>query len=250
MISEASKEFLRLTEKLLESDKLFSVCSNFDFNDHFFDERLDAAFDGVFLGKTSWKGGEQLPWRSWLLASGFPYSLYDKHDRNLLELIDDHTVYGNDFRSKKTLHSFFGRVCRPLEKFCGKSYMHYLLERWSQPNLRSFPNFYFDVEPIEWLWEELHKNKRQFKTGRASVTCCTNMYFRFNAITKKPIVGWILKHCEWSHLYQDIFSPCNIGAVICKQLDWEIKGHVSVYFVSLFLDDKKRAKELLRTYGH
>jgi hypothetical protein len=246
--NNAYSAFVTTTKALLAEEKIYCLHLQFpatqkDTSD---DRLLGAAFDAAFTGKDKQKGGAILPWRKWLINSGFPDILYKEHGNSLMETILDPRISEQNFQSKSSHHNFFGRLCRPLIQHHGKTYMHYLLERWKRGSgYRSQPNFYFDIERPEWIWEELIKNGEQIKTGRSGATCATNMFFRWDTSNNRPIVGWILKHCHYSHFYQDVYSPQLIARAICKEVGIECNAVISVFFVSIFMDAKKNAKQLL-----
>ena len=238
--------FVELTKHLVESD--FETCVHvkysFDKNTHENSE-LQRAFDAVFKDRFKWKLSRNLPWRLWLLESGFPHILYKENDGDLNRMMADNRLITYNFSSCDTAHSFFGHICRPLSTCGGKSYVEYLLERWAEPVKRVQPFFYFDLEPMEWIWNELITNVNAIKTYRSGGICCTNMFFRWDRRRNIPIHGWILKHCQWSHMYQDIYSPLYILRAVLKELGMDCTGEISVFFVSISLDERRKAKELL-----
>ena len=239
----ASHAFAELTSKLLNEKFVYSESVNFRVCKE--EKTVDECLDRVFAGRTAWKYGTQLPWRIWLLELGFPSKIYDEHECSLESMIQDERVWQQNYRSRNSTHSFFGRLCRP--QLSGQSYMAYFLERFKDENLRSYPNFYFDVEPMAWIWEELMRNKTQPKSGRGAATCCSNIWFRWNPKKQSLAVGWIMKHAMWSHLYQDIFSPIDIAMAICEELNLR-NAEVSVFFCSLKLDEPKTAKKFMEYY--
>ena len=231
--------FIELTKKLMDDPFLHSESATFPAITQASPE-LNLAFDCSFSDKTAWKRGKELAWREWLSESGFPLSLYEKSGRDLMKMASNSEIWERNKPGKNSNHSFFGRICRPTG--CGKSYLQYLIERLKHPSFRSYPNFYFDIEPCEWLWEELMLHPSQPKSSRGAYACCANMWFRM--VRDKLVVGWVMKHAIWSHLYQDIFPPVAIAWAIGKEVGITNLG-VSIYFCSLKMDEKRRARKFL-----
>ena len=92
--------------------------------------------------------------------------------------------------------------------------------------------------------------KNQIKTMRASKSCCPNIFFRWNSELNLPIIGVVCKHNQWSHLYQDFFIPHMVGKVL---LEMNLKSSIkcnefigTILFVSSTMDDRKRAREIIK----
>jgi hypothetical protein len=244
---DAANAFVMVANELIRDPKMYCLSLQFlaTEKETARDRAVASAFDHAFGDKSKQKGNEILPWRQWLINSGFPQRIYLEHDRDLMATIEDPRISEQNFQAKVSNHNFFGRMCRPLPQHGVKTYMHYLLERWRNKQQRSQPNFYFDIEPMEWVWDELIKHPKQIKTGRSGATCATNMSFRWDTVNDRPIITWILKHCYFSHLYQDIYSPQLIIRAICKELGIECNALISVFFISIFMDERKIANKLL-----
>lgn len=239
----ACEAFLKTTEELLSRKKIYAFNLLYDVEPKSAqDELLERIYDEVFVGKTAWKGGKELGWREWLLNSGFPIMLYEENGKDLGKTIRDERISQRNFRARDSYHNFFGRMCRPLDS--DSTYMNYMLDRWGS-GAKSHPNFFFDIEPMEWVWEEMLRNKKQVKTGRAAATCATNMFFRWDTEEDRPIIGWVLKHSCWLHFYQDVFSPVLITEAINKELGKDWRWKANIFCVSLFLNEKPRALALL-----
>jgi hypothetical protein len=247
--NNACQAFIKTVEELVLSKKIYCLQLQFPVTekDTSDDRALAEIFDVAFEGKSKRKGGVLLPWRQWLINSGFPNRIYLEHDKDLMKTVEDPRIIDTDFsRESTTNHNFFGRLCRPLSEHPDKTYMHYLIERWRNTKHRSFPHYYFDIEPAEWIWKELIQNPKQIKTGRSGAICATNMWFRWDVVRKRPIVGWILKHCQFTHFYQDVYAPQIIARALCKELDIAYNAVINVNFNSIFMDKVKIAKLILK----
>jgi len=252
----ASESFLSITSRLLKS-RVYGESVNYNvdcvptesalWNDDQ-DRKLIQAFDKVWYDRTAFKYGVEVPWSDWLLESGFPVSLYSDLGEDLWALVDKlgRSKYHMGKYGKDSDHSFFSSLCRPLAS--GKSFMQYFLDRFCNRRFRSHPNFYFDLVPAEWIWEELIRNPKQIKTARAAKFCCTNIFFRWIPEEERLLVGWIMKHVMWSHFLQDVYSPRNMAFAIAKDLGID-RIAVSVYVVSAAMDSAKRAKEITGLIG-
>ena len=204
---------------------------------------FDAIFDEAFSGVKAWRDNEHLDWRHWLARTGFPLEWYFEYGEDFEKFLKDERLVSRQYSGKGKHTTDMGNIARVLKN--GRSYMQYVLERWKDPNHRSQPTYYFDTVPgCEWYWEELMRNPKQVKTGRSSAACCSNIYFRWMTEQRQPIVGWIMKHCNWTHLYEDLFPPKWMGVALCKHFGFH-RGEVNVFFVSITLDDKKKAREIV-----
>ena len=87
----ASHAFAELTSKLLNEKFVYSESVNFRVCKE--EKTVSECLDRVFAGRTAWKYGTQLPWRIWLLESGFPSKIYDEHECSLESMIQDERVW-------------------------------------------------------------------------------------------------------------------------------------------------------------
>jgi hypothetical protein len=244
------KAFKEVTNKTLKAYKgiIYNLSVNFNFDKFEQNITFDNNFDKAFEGITGWKRGKKVPFREWLIESGFPFNLYMENNCNLSKLIQDKRTWDVKYQGRNQNHNFFGRMCKPIKLKNGKekSYMEYLLERLKRKDLRSQPHFYFDIAPMSWVWEELMRNENQIRTSKAAVICCTNFWVRWDKKYDKPRFGWIFKFAKWTHLYEDIFCLALIGSAIAKELNISGPFKANVFFVNFTMDDKERAKQLLR----
>jgi len=245
--------FKDITERLLETDKIFGCYYSFDpCKEH--DLLTKAIFDMSWYPKTAWKGGEELPWGTFLIEAVFPERLYGAAGHSLSNMLKDKRLYDcPSATSKATNHSHFGRMCRDRDVFKGtgyNSYMQYAIDRWSRGNHRSMPHYYFDVESPEWMFEELFRNKNQIKSGRTATSCSTNFSFRYDTQMKATHVYQILKHSQYSHIFGDLCGTAALARAFCKEVRVSIDNcFCHVFAVSVSMDGRKEGKAFLENLG-
>jgi hypothetical protein len=235
--------FLLLNKHLLKQKLNYGLSVKYDCKVDFTpDELILDSFDSVWLDRECWKGGKKTSWRNWLIDGGFPMSIYRENECDLMRTINDKRTIDRSMSHKNSWHNFFGSLCR--KNGDGKSFIEYFLERANKKDLKAHPHFYFEIECPYWIWSDLMKNPNQIKTGRSAIACCVNMYFRLNKISNRWILGWILKHCQWSHLFADIYASFEMGRAIfgCLNLG---EFEVQIFFASIFNDYPKKLRQLL-----
>ena len=244
-ISEQSADlaFVSVTEALLDHDMIYGLIVKYPGQvGGVLEPVIGTCYDEVQADIVMWKGGNKVTQREWLILSGFPQDVYLEHGEDLLATARDERVTDTRLSGKSTRHNFFGRLCR--KQASGISYIEYMLDRFSRGNHKSFPHFHFDVEPKSWLFENLMKNPNQIRCVRVAATCCVEMFFRYIPKNNTLIVGWIMRHAMWTHLYEDIYCPWYIAQAVCKHIgitDFQVQ----VFFVSLKADTKTKIRSFL-----
>jgi hypothetical protein len=76
-----------------------------------------------------------------------------------------------------------------------------------------------------------------------------NISFRWDGIKGQPIVTLVMKHCNWSHAYGDVFGGNALLAAFCHELGL-YTGEVHIFMNSCTLDEPKLAKKFLEVYQH
>lgn len=237
--------FLILTQKMLSERKAYGV--SIRFNMGLEDFALAQAFDQTFEGKTEIHHGGPIPWRDYLTSAIFPWHYYNEHKQDLKSMLKDERIWGKPgYRGKDVTHNFFGRMCRPRAGL-NENFMDYTLRRFKDKNHRTMPHFYFDVNEPEWVWHDLVNNPKLIKSWRTACTCVMNIVFRWDSIQARPIITIIVKHCNWSHSYGDVFGANMLAQAFCKELGFK-DAEIIVYCISLTMDESAKAKKLLSIY--
>jgi len=234
--------FISATDFILRERRLHGLALTFPADTK---EPFSKKLDQCFAGKTEAKCGDRrMPWRRWLIEGVFPLTLYRANKSDLRRMLRDERLYEEPrYAAKDAWNSFFGRMARPRLPDFPEGFIPYLLERWGG-NYRTMPQYYFSVEPSEWVYAPLVNRPDIPKTWRTSVSCVMNI--AFHSHDDKADVHIILKHLQWSHMYGDILGGAWMLEAICKALNRSIQPHrVFLYAVSCTMDEPKIAKAIL-----
>jgi hypothetical protein len=240
--------FQELTEAMYMGRKRYGLLLKCQLGEESPQTRM--VFDKAFAGKTGAHFGmKDMPWREWLVWTVFPEQYWLENGRSLLRLLDDPRIYDDPhFGGKDAYNSFFGRMARRREGL-PESFMSYTLKRFANKTDRALPHFYFDTESPEWVWNDLVKNPRLLKSWRTSVSCVMNINFRWDALKGYPIVTLVMKHCNWSHAYGDVFGGNALLKAFCHELELPPVGEVHIFMCSCSMDEPKIAREYLANIG-
>jgi hypothetical protein len=250
--------FIHFTKLLLKQKKVYNV--NLSATENIRAKAVVGIFDYAFKDKKENKFGIRMKWSRWLVNGVFPVMLYKKNNSSLNELLNDKRLYDEpSYNKMDSTHSFFGRLARPRDKISEygnfKGYVDYMLYRLENVQLRSQPHFYFDIENPEWVYRDFAKNPNQLKTIRTSMSCVSNISFRWNSSMMIPVLTLIIRHNQWSHLYGDIFGASRMLLAIRREMylrtklkEWKNKGNINIYLISSTMDDSKRAKQIINKW--
>ena len=248
--------FRYITEYLVKAKKEYNLVAEIEAQEDPYPERHSRCLDAAFGDKTAGHCGQTLRWADWLVEGVFPTHLYEEAGRSLRALIRDERFYDDpplSFQSKESYHNFIGRMSRPRPVFVGSPYtgfLDYTLERFADESCnrvkRSMPHFYFSVEDPAWIFEPLVRNPALPRTNRTSVSCVCNVSFRYSPERKTTIITLILKHCQWSHLWGDIWGGTLFANAFHRELGLENTPVVVIDAMAITLDKPKQAKDYLR----
>ena len=206
-------------------------------------EKIDRIFDDTFKGKEEGHWGRKWKWRDFLKQTVFPEWLYEENG-SIKNMLKDERLYDKPhYGGIDSQNSFFGRLCRDREGL-KQNFMEYVLEHFQDKRKRKLPHFYFDIEKPEWVWKDLI-NTNAIKSWRTSVSCVMNMGFRWDSQEKCPVLNMVIKHCNWSHLYGDIYGGNALMKAFCDELGFE-DGRVCLFMVSMSNYEKKKAKQIIQ----
>lgn len=216
---------------------------------------LKKIFDEVF-NKSLYKAGRMMQWSDWLVDSFFPREIYNDCDCSLDKMFEDERLYHKpsfSFDNKDCYHSFYGRMSRKRKMFSQygnfDNFMQLLLYRLSDDRLKKMPMYYIDIEKPDWVLEHIAKNPNQIKTGRTSVSCIMNMMFRWNIGYDCLQVSLIVRHNQWTHLWEEIFGSIEMVIAIENELKLKNKTIINVYFLSATLDEPTKAKQIINSFN-
>jgi len=235
----AERLFTAMTERLLKERRISGFFGQAPASAP--TDREYNAFNEAFKLKRAAKGGgRQLFWGDWLVESLFPKAIYAEHGSNLRKMIKDDRIWqlagfsGNDNNS-------FGRLCMPRPEL-PEGYISFMLDRIAG-RYGSMPLYYFDVESPAWVCAPLSERPDVPKTNRTSVSCVMN--YGFHVLDGVMSISVIVRHCNWSHLWGDVFGADAALRAVCKEAKLKV-GQVSVFANSATMDEPKIAKHYLQ----
>jgi hypothetical protein len=238
--------FIEFTQHMVKAKREYALQVKYPMGDE--SPALDLAFDHIYPNKSGRHAGQEKTWRVWLVDTIFPSDLYCDAGGSLTKMLEDERMSPRPgMHSYASYVSVLGRVARKREGL-KEGFLAYTLRRWRDKNHRSMPHYYFDTESPEWVWHDLIENPTLLRSWRGNVSCTMNVSFRWNAITEEAMFFLIMKHCNWSHAYGDVFGANRIIKAFCKELGLE-KGSVVINMVSCTMDVSKQAKDFLEEVG-